>query len=360
MENENYQEFNQPDEFAPTESIIKNPAEQADPAIEETAPKPEPIPEPVFEPVFEPAPEPQPEPVFKPALDVEPAKEFVDPNAGIYQEPQNVDEAPRSSKAFTIMKKNGSSAAIVIGMVLFGLCVIYRIVFPFINLQDTWDTAYAFMQSNHLIEKIPFDLSALDLKTTGYWTILVSNTLAMVPQVLYAVGLCLFVFRVRRHEAPCDENIGMSPIKAGTIIYIVFTCIALAVVVGNAVSVAMQIISQNINIFAADNRRVLFLCLGLLAALIILIVFLVYFIKISNTCGRVQKVFETGEMPKRNIPLFMIVMNYVLLGLSIVSSFNLHQIVQYVMLVVYVAAILLITIPVQLTRVELIRARSSN
>ncbi|MBQ6239181.1 MAG: hypothetical protein IJK56_02320 [Firmicutes bacterium] len=291
-----------------------------------------------------------------------PVDSFTDPNAGLEPEPFAM---PGVSKAFTIFQKNGSSVAVLIGAILLGITVLYALVNPILLWTHSWPQVQQLMaqMSKQAGIALPASFLGIDIQNFMYWSVIVMTVLITLPMILYAIGLCMYSIRARRHEMPGDEDVGLTPLKAGMIIYMVFWILTM-LGCGYAIYTSVRALLAGVKL-SAEVWTVLILQA---CWLIIEILGLIYFIKSIRMVKSAERVFAAGEMPKHNLPLFVIVINYILIVLNIVMAFPMvlagdyavPVLLNFAMLILRVAAGLLLNIPLHIARSELKRARESE
>ena len=288
-----------------------------------------------------------------------PVDTFVDPNAGLDAEPLQM---PGVSKAFTIFKKNGSSIAVLIGAVLLGISVLYSLVNPVLLWSHIWPDIEKILVTQ-LGTGLPATFIGIEIQKVMYWGFLVMTVLIVLPMVLYVIGLIMYTVRARRHELPGDEDVGLTPLKAGMVIYLVcwiLTVLGCGYAVYTSVRALMAGVKLSPQVWSVLILQAVWLTIEILG--------LIYFIKSIRMVKAATRVFATGEMPKHNLPLFVIVINYILIVLNIAAAFPMilageyavPVLLNYAMLVLNVAAGLLLNIPLHIARSELKRARESE
>lgn len=288
-----------------------------------------------------------------------PVDTFVDPNAGLDAEPLQV---PGVSKAFTIFRKNGSSVSVLIGAVLLGIAVLYSLVNPVLLWSHIWPDFEKILMTQ-LGSVLPATFIGIEIQKVMYWGVLVMTVLITLPMVLYVIGLLMYAIRARRHELPGDEDVGLTPLKVGMVIYLVcwiLTFIGCGYAVYTSVRALMAGVKLSPQVWSVLILQAVWLAIEILG--------LIYFIKSIRMVKAATRVYATGEMPKHNLPLFVIVINYILIVLNIAAAFPMilagdyavPVLLNYAMLVLNVAAGLLLNIPLHIARSELKRARESE
>ena len=264
-------------------------------------------------------------------------------NAGPWMgPPPMMNMMPPYSPDFAILRDKGRSPMFLTCAILLLVLTLGQIAYSmssFVAVDDSLLTQV----SGSLGSMI--DVEYLQISFAGA---IILNLIGMCPQILSAVGVFVLAIRIRKMELPSEKKMGLGAVKASIIIQlsvIIFCVVFLALIL------LLGIIAGSSNAEALSSEVIMvFVVVGVIFASV-LVPFLIYQVQLLNICSRVQEVLRTGNLIRKRISMYVIVMNYILLALNLIAMFfGVYDWIGILLTLVGVGVSLMFTIVLQKTR----------
>lgn len=227
-----------------------------------------------------------------------------------------------SHPVINAIKEIGASPLFIVAVITFSCALLFSIL----NL---------FTKSSGVLYSIEGILNRLGISNLNsiLWRInqfsIVSGFIALIPTMLYTVGLWLVFAAAQNRNNNGMSTSGLTMIKVLEIIALIFTCIGLAVV--EIVCVFGIIMASNPNIYGYDygndympaisTYASIILVAVAIGALIGFILAIVYHAKIISTINTVKSAIITGKADYK-VSGFVAVMNFILAFFAVFGLFS--------------------------------------